>query len=122
MDPTLAEQMRTLAGRIESRLCEEAGLEDLGQEWAEALRALAAAPELPPNHELRLAVIEGFREGLRAYAWWGDGVQYVGTCGTTLGKAVAALDGGGRFETDLIAAAMVRAKLGILDTQEASDA
>jgi len=26
--------------------------------------------------------------GITMYAWWKDGVQYVGTCGTTLAKAV----------------------------------
>ena len=30
----------------------------------------------------------GFLDGLAAYAWWKDGVQYVGTCGTTLEKAI----------------------------------
>lgn len=30
----------------------------------------------------------GLREGIRRYAWWKDGVQYVGTCGTTLKKAL----------------------------------
>lgn len=31
---------------------------------------------------------EGYRQGLTAYAWWKDGVQYVGTCGTTLKEAL----------------------------------
>lgn len=31
---------------------------------------------------------EGIVEALTMYAWWRDGVQYVGTCGTTLEKAV----------------------------------
>lgn len=26
----------------------------------------------------------GVLVGLKAFAWWKDGVQYVGTCGTTL--------------------------------------
>jgi hypothetical protein len=30
----------------------------------------------------------GFRDGLAAYAWWKDGVQYVGTTGTTLVEAL----------------------------------
>ena len=30
----------------------------------------------------------GLLEGLRRYAWWRDGVQYVGTCGTTLKDAL----------------------------------
>ena len=31
---------------------------------------------------------KGYEDGLRAYAWWKDGVEYVGTCGTTLKKAL----------------------------------
>ena len=31
---------------------------------------------------------EGYKEGLTAYAWWKDGVQYVGTSGTTLKEAL----------------------------------
>lgn len=34
------------------------------------------------------ARIEGRVEGLSAYAWWKDGVQYVGTCGKTLKEAL----------------------------------
>ena len=30
----------------------------------------------------------GMIEGVRLYAWWKDGVQYVGSCGTTLTEAV----------------------------------
>lgn len=32
---------------------------------------------------------EGYIAGLRAYAWWKDGLQYVGSCGTTLKEAIA---------------------------------
>ncbi len=31
---------------------------------------------------------EGYEAGLKTYAWWKDGVQYVGTCGTTLKEAL----------------------------------
>lgn len=31
---------------------------------------------------------EGLVEGLTRFAWWKDGVRYVGTCGTTLKKAI----------------------------------
>lgn len=31
---------------------------------------------------------KGIAEGLKRYAWWGDGVQQVGTCGTTLKSAL----------------------------------
>ena len=33
---------------------------------------------------------EGMKEGMRAYAWWKEGVEYVGTSGTTLKAALAA--------------------------------
>jgi hypothetical protein len=33
--------------------------------------------------------IEGVIEGMRAFAWWKDGVEYVGTTGTTLKEAIA---------------------------------
>jgi len=32
---------------------------------------------------------EGIKEGITLYAWWKDGVQYVGTCGRTLKEALA---------------------------------
>ena len=35
---------------------------------------------------------EGTREGVRAYAHWRDGVQYVGTTGTTLAQALERID------------------------------
>ena len=31
---------------------------------------------------------EGYKAGLAVYAWWKDGVQYVGTCGTMLKEAL----------------------------------
>lgn len=31
---------------------------------------------------------EGMRRGITLYAWWKDGVQYVGTCGRTLEQAL----------------------------------
>lgn len=37
---------------------------------------------------LQMAWLQGYLEGLAAYAWWKDGVQYVGSCGTTLKEAV----------------------------------
>lgn len=33
--------------------------------------------------------IRGYVAALRDYAWWKDGVQYVGSCGTTLAEAIA---------------------------------
>jgi len=31
---------------------------------------------------------EGYEAGLRAFAWWKNGTQYVGSCGTTLKEAL----------------------------------
>ncbi len=35
------------------------------------------------------AVREAWEEGVRNWAWWKDGVQYVGSCGMTLDAALA---------------------------------
>ena len=37
------------------------------------------------------ATYAGIREGIEQYAHWRDGVQYVGTCGTTLKTALERL-------------------------------
>jgi hypothetical protein len=34
----------------------------------------------------------GMVAGVRRYAWWNDGVQFVGTCGTALTEAMRKLD------------------------------
>ena len=35
---------------------------------------------------------EGMKEGVKLYAWWKDGVQYVGTTGRTLVEALSEVD------------------------------
>lgn len=35
---------------------------------------------------------EGMKEGIRLYAWWRDGIQYVGTTGRTLKEALEDVD------------------------------
>jgi hypothetical protein len=40
------------------------------------------------DERIRLAHLNGVIEGLRMYSWYKDGTQYVGTCGTTLKKAI----------------------------------
>ena len=35
---------------------------------------------------------EGVKEGIRMYAWWRDGIQYVGTTGLTLKEALVRID------------------------------
>lgn len=42
--------------------------------------------------EFRRLYFLGLREGLRQYAWWKDGIQYVGSCGTTLDAAFSHVD------------------------------
>ena len=37
----------------------------------------------------------GLKEGVRKYAWWKDGEQWVGTCGTRLKEAIK------RIETEM---------------------
>ncbi len=42
--------------------------------------------------QLTSAYYNGIREGIEQFAHWKDGVQYVGTCGTTLKKALERID------------------------------
>ena len=34
----------------------------------------------------------GVKEGIKLFAWWKDGIQYVGTTGTTLKEALKKVD------------------------------
>ena len=45
------------------------------------------------------AYYKGLREGVSNYAYWRDGVQYVGTTGRTLKEAIGDID---REEKDLL--------------------
>jgi len=36
--------------------------------------------------------IKGLKDGVRMFAWWKDGKQEVGSCGTTLNGALAEID------------------------------
>lgn len=40
------------------------------------------------NNVLNKDYVEGYIDGLTAFAWWKDGIQYVGSCGTTLESAI----------------------------------
>jgi hypothetical protein len=59
----------------------------------ERIRSLTAArPQegsMTTNKELQQAYLDGYIAGLRQYAWWRDGEQQVGSCGTTLKRAIA---------------------------------
>lgn len=37
---------------------------------------------------------ETLKDGITLFAWWKDGTQYVGTCGTTLKEALEKIDKG----------------------------
>ena len=52
---------------------------------------------------LNKAYYNGIREGIEQYAHWKDGVQYVGTCGTTLKDALARIDSEERRAEELLA-------------------
>lgn len=44
--------------------------------------------EVESNNSYR----EGLIDGVRRFAWWKDGVQYVGTCGRTYKEAIAEIE------------------------------
>lgn len=37
---------------------------------------------------IKAARLLGYLDGLKAFAWWKDGVEMVGTCGMTLHEAI----------------------------------
>jgi hypothetical protein len=65
--------------------------EDRGGEAGDHLSAnTLSLREVPMSVALQTAYLRGFIDGLRHFAWWKDGVEYVGTCGTTLKQAIDA--------------------------------
>lgn len=54
------------------------------------------------NRSAVKAYYNGIREGIEQYAHWKDGVQYVGTCGTTLKKALERIDSEEKRALELI--------------------
>ena len=56
-------------------------------------------PNIVPEYELLIkgdvskaydcGAIDGMKDGIRRFAWWKDGVQYVGTTGKTLADALS---------------------------------
>lgn len=51
---------------------------------------------------LNKAYYNGIREGIEQYAYWRDGVQYVGTTGTTLKEALKRIDSEERRALELL--------------------
>lgn len=59
----------------------------------EMQQAVIARTDLPMGQAIAIKQAEisfkaGLKEGIRMFAWWKDGVQYVDTCGTTLKDAL----------------------------------
>lgn len=52
--------------------------------------------------KLNKAYYNGIREGIEQYAHWKDGVQYVGTSGTTLKKALERIDSEEKHAEELL--------------------
>lgn len=51
---------------------------------------------------LNKAYYAGIREGIEQYAHWKDGVQYVGSCGTTLNDALKRIDAEEKRASELL--------------------
>jgi len=69
------------------------GYNDAMKEWKP--RALSAEAELAEAKEdAEVNYLQGMKVALLAFAWWKDGIQYVGTCGTTLTDALAMVEQG----------------------------
>lgn len=64
--------------------------------WDEAYTAAAGCEQdfMQPKGfdeaklRIRDVMLKAYVSGLREFAWWKDGVEYVGTCGMTLKEAV----------------------------------
>jgi len=54
------------------------------------------------------AYVGGMKDGIELYAWWKDGEQFVGSCGTTLKEAFDKIDKRKGLAGTLIAAAIRR--------------
>lgn len=74
------------------RVCEGGGPEDICKSLATSVAKLAvraeSKPQKPENPQVLALYDAGFADGLRAYAWWKDGIQYVGTTGERLVEAI----------------------------------
>lgn len=81
--------LRAIAAEVQSTQLALASLVGpVGDSDIEALDSVTAKAIEELQEVLASNWLTGFREALKQYAWWKDGVQYVGTCGTTLKKAL----------------------------------
>ncbi len=56
----------------------------------EAIKQLAGDVNNVAQAAFESGYKKGYIDGLTGYAWWKDGIQYVGTSGTTLKAAIEA--------------------------------
>jgi len=55
---------------------------------------------MKPTRERVIGYWSGIRDGVKKYAWWKDGEQQVGTCGTTLKQALEGIDAEEKADLD----------------------
>ena len=63
-----------------------------GRPGCAVYHAKVVCPHGCSHKEIINAYYQGKIAGVTLFAWWKDGVQYVGTCGNTLTNAVKAIE------------------------------
>lgn len=63
------------------------------KQWVDDLVVASRIRDTIVRHDAMTKIVEaaylsGMRRGIRLFAWWKDGVQYVGTTGKTLKEAL----------------------------------
>ena len=67
-------------------------MDNAEQQRIENLGVISVAIQKKIEKAQAKGYLEGYKSALLQYAWWKDGTQYVGSCGTTLAKALAVAD------------------------------
>ena len=95
MEDELAEALRILGNptaepKVVGVLCSKHGNWDKWKKVPEVLECPVCLKDKLAEMGRRIAEAhdQGLREGITRYAHWKDGVQYVGSCGTTLTDAL----------------------------------
>lgn len=60
----------------------------LSHEQEELMAAMPESKSSMIKSAMQLAYMQGLEDGIRRFAWWKDGIQYVGSCGTKLNEAL----------------------------------
>lgn len=85
--------LKDIVGAIDADAIKISGSDDSIRWFDEWLHHARKAINGKSDSEIRI-FREGMSEGLRMFAWWKDGRQWVGTCGCTLKQALAEVDEG----------------------------